>query len=221
MTGERKRMALADQRVLQSAALRIRVRAMPWVTVLLLIVAVAATGLESAEQASPEDTGLPIGQAAPAFTLKDQNGKPISLPSLLKNGPVALVFVRSADWCLYCKLQLAQLQRNLKEIQSGGGQVVAISYDSAEKLKRFSDRSKITFPLLSDPDSKTIEAYDIRNKQAPQEWGGVSRHGTFIIDQQAVIRAKLFQVSYQERPAVEGLIRALNQARNIKEERQP
>jgi peroxiredoxin len=35
---------------------------------------------------------------APAFTLKDQHGRDVSLDSLLKKGPVALVFHRSADW---------------------------------------------------------------------------------------------------------------------------
>jgi peroxiredoxin len=182
-------------------------------SVLLLTATLPASGLEAAEQTPLEEPGLAIGQAAPEFTLKDQNSKPISLESLLKQGPVALVFVRSADWCLYCKLQLIQLQRNLKEIQDCGGQVAAISYDAPGKLKYFADKCKIAFPLLSDPESKVIEAYDIRNKAAPKEWGGVSRHGTFIIDQQAVIRAKLSQVSYKERPAVENLIKVLKQAR--------
>ena len=60
---------------------------------LLLALAAAA-----AEPAAPETTGLAVGQKAPAFTLKDQNGRDVSLDSLLKKGPVALVFHRSADW---------------------------------------------------------------------------------------------------------------------------
>jgi cytochrome oxidase Cu insertion factor (SCO1/SenC/PrrC family) len=52
----------------------------------------------AAEPAAPENTGLAVGQMAPAFTLKDQNGRDVSLDSLLKKGPVALVFHRSADW---------------------------------------------------------------------------------------------------------------------------
>lgn len=42
--------------------------------------------------------GLPVGDKAPAFTLKDQDGKERSLQDLLKKGKVALVFYRSADW---------------------------------------------------------------------------------------------------------------------------
>src|SRR5215831_16584169 len=74
------------------------------------------------EQAPEEkEAGLAVGQSAPAFTLSDQNGKEVSLESLLKKGPVALVFHRSVDWCLYCKLQMIQLQTILKEIDATGG----------------------------------------------------------------------------------------------------
>ncbi len=52
----------------------------------------------AAEPAAPEHTGLAVGQKAPSFTLKDQTGRDVSLDALLKKGPVALVFFRSADW---------------------------------------------------------------------------------------------------------------------------
>jgi len=48
--------------------------------------------------APEEQTGLKVGTKAPAFTLKDQEGKERSLDELLKKGKVALVFYRSADW---------------------------------------------------------------------------------------------------------------------------
>ncbi|CAN5238256.1 hypothetical protein BH10PLA2_BH10PLA2_03220 [soil metagenome] len=44
------------------------------------------------------DDGPGIGGKAPAFTLKDQDGKERSLDELLKKGKVALVFYRSASW---------------------------------------------------------------------------------------------------------------------------
>ena len=97
-------------------------------------------------------------------------------------------------------------------------QVVGISYDSVETLQRYAKRGKITFPLLSDAGSKTIDAYDIRYKEAPAEMSGFSRHATFILDQKGIIRAKLFQLSYQERSAVDALIKALKEARNLETE---
>jgi peroxiredoxin len=187
----------------------------PRLTGLCLLVAVLPSiHLSADEEAPPVNTGLPVGQVGPAFTLLEQHGKEVSLESLLKKGPVALVFHRSVDWCLYCKLQMVQVQRILKEIEEAGGQVVGISYDPVEKLKRYADRTQVTFPLLSDVGSKTIDAYDIRYKEAAPEVSGFSRHATFVLDQKGVIRAKLFQLSYQERSAVDALINALKEARN-------
>ncbi len=57
-----------------------------------------AFNLIAAAPASPEKTGLVIGQKAPGFTLQDQNDREVSLAALLKKGPVALTFFRSADW---------------------------------------------------------------------------------------------------------------------------
>ena len=101
----------------------------------------------------------------------------------------------------------------MKQIEATGGQLVAISYDSAAILKRFSANSAITYPLLSDAGSKTIDAYGIRNKEAPERWSGIPHPGTFIVDTKGVIRAKLFLEGYKERHAPEALIEALKKAR--------
>jgi cytochrome oxidase Cu insertion factor (SCO1/SenC/PrrC family) len=53
---------------------------------------------DKAKPAPEEQTGLKVGEKAPGFTLKDQEGKERSLPEFLKKGKVALVFYRSADW---------------------------------------------------------------------------------------------------------------------------
>ena len=47
---------------------------------------------------APEQPGLKVGETAPRFTLKDQEGKARSLHEFLRKGKVALVFYRSADW---------------------------------------------------------------------------------------------------------------------------
>ena len=101
----------------------------------------------------------------------------------------------------------------MKEIEATGGQLVAISYDSAAILKHFSANSGITYSLLTDPGSKTIDAYGIRNKEAPERWSGIPHPGTFIVDTKGVIRSKLFLEGYKERHSVEALVQALKDAR--------
>ena len=49
-------------------------------------------------QSPNSKTGLKVGAKAPAFKLKDQNGKECTLDEFLKKGKVALVFYRSASW---------------------------------------------------------------------------------------------------------------------------
>jgi peroxiredoxin Q/BCP len=103
---------------------------------------------------------------------------------------------------------LVQLQRDLKSIEAAGVQVVGISYDDPKVLKTFSDRMKIGFPMLSDPESQTIEAYHIRNKAARGRAEGVPNPGTFILDRKGVIRAKLFLENFRNRHSTDELIGA-------------
>ena len=57
-----------------------------------------ASGAPAADPAPEAKTGLKVGEKAPAFTLKDQNGKERELSEFVKQGKVALVFYRSASW---------------------------------------------------------------------------------------------------------------------------
>jgi peroxiredoxin len=100
------------------------------------------------------------------------------------------------------------LQRDLKSIEEAGVQLVGISYDDPAVLKRFSDKARISFPLLSDPGSKTIEDYHILNKAAKGKAVGVPNPGTFILDKNGVIRAKVFLEGFRDRHTTDALIKA-------------
>lgn len=181
----------------------------------LVMAVLFAAALIAHGQAEPQTHEITVGQRAPSFTLKDQNDREVSLDALLKKSPVAVVFVRSVDWCVYCQLQTIQLQRNLKEIQAGGGQVVIISYDAPETVKLFTNRKKIAFPILSDPDSKTIDAYAMRSRQGAGDQVGSSQHGTFVIDQKGIVRSKPYLKSFEGRDAIDALVNALKEAKNL------
>ena len=103
---------------------------------------------------------------------------------------------------------MVQLQRDLKSIDDAGIRVVGVSYDDPAVLKTFSDRSKITFPLLSDPESKVIDAYHVRNEAAMGKAAGVPNPGTFLLDRGGVIRAKLFLEGYRDRHTTTALVEA-------------
>ena len=107
---------------------------------------------------------------------------------------------------------MVQLQSDLNAIQATGGQLVAVGYDSAEILRQFAAKKSITYPLLSDTGSKTIDAYGIRNKEATGRTSGIPYPGTYIIGADGVIRSKLFLEGYKERASTEAIIQGLKNA---------
>jgi len=169
-----------------------------------------AATLIFASSLQADDVGLDVGEKAPAFQLRDQDGKEVSLSDLTSNhDKVALAFYRSADWCPFCKRQLSGLQKDLKSLEQAGVTLVGISYDPVEVLERFSKEQKIGYTLLSDPGSKTIDAYQIRNKDVrPGRAEGIPHPTIFLVDSTGVIAAKLREESYRERPTVEEIVAA-------------
>jgi peroxiredoxin len=104
---------------------------------------------------------------------------------------------------------LVQLQKDLPQIEAAGVRVVAVSYDSTEVLKKFAEEHDITFPLLSDQDSKTIDAYGIRNRdvRSGSRQDGIPHPGTFLIEPDGRIRAKIFY-TVRKRHSSDELIKA-------------
>ena len=145
------------------------------------------------------EVGLRAGQKAPEFSARDQFGKTQTLETLRGLKGTVLLFYRSADWCPYCKGQLIQLQAAKERFERQGIKLAGISYDSVEILKYFSDRRKIDFPLLSDPDSRIIRMYQVLNAEAIGPNAGMARPGYFFIDTEGMIREKFFEAKYRER----------------------
>lgn len=145
------------------------------------------------------EVGLRAGQKAPDFSARDQFGRTQTLETLRGPKGTVLLFFRSADWCPYCKGQLIQLQAAKARFEKQGIKLAGISYDSVEILKFFSDRRKIDFPLLSDPESKIIRRYQVLNAEAVGPNAGMARPGYFFIDPAGVIHEKFFEAKYRER----------------------
>ena len=96
---------------------------------------------------------------------------------------------------------MGQLQTDLKQFEDAGLQIVGISYDSVETLKQYTDKNKVGYLLLSDAGSKTIDAYGIRNTElkSGSRMDGIPHPGTFIIDREGIVRAKLSEKGYKIR----------------------
>jgi len=163
--------------------------------------------------------GPRVGERVPDFSLTDQQGRTRTLASLSGPKGLMLVFYRSADWCPYCKTQLAELQQRSAELRQEGLGVAAISYDPVPVLADFSRRRNITFPLLSDPGSVTIRRYGILNTTVPEsntQSFGVPFPGTFMLDATGVVTARFFEPAYRERVTVGSIFATLGKRQNVR-----
>jgi peroxiredoxin len=150
-----------------------------------------------------EDLGPPAGSKAPDIGhLLDAEGKSHSLASLMGERGLVLAFYRSADWCPYCQAQLVELNSRYADFERRGYRLAGISYDSPEALQRFVFSRKIAFPLLSDPGSKVIDRYGLRDPAyaTGHRAHGVPRPIILVLDRSGVITAKLFEETYRTRP---------------------
>jgi peroxiredoxin Q/BCP len=100
---------------------------------------------------------LSTGDPAPAFTLDDENGKPVSLSDF--HGRKLVVFFYPAAMTAGCTKEACDFRDSQVRLQRNGYEVVGISPDPPDKQRQFIDKEHLTYPLLSDPDHATLEAY--------------------------------------------------------------
>ena len=125
---------------------------------------------------------LDIGTLAPDFSLEDQDGKRHSLKSLLEKGPLILYFY-PADFTPGCTKEACTFRDLQKDLVQARLRVVGISPQDADSHKRFAAKHQLNFPLLADPDKKTVKAYDL---DGPLGFG--VRRGTYLIGTDGVIK---------------------------------
>jgi peroxiredoxin len=97
------------------------------------------------------EVGPRLGELMPQFNLPDENGRIISLTSLLRSGPV-VVSINRGHWCPYCKLDLRSLAEINDEIERLGARAISIMPDSARFTEAYAAQNSLPFPVLSDID---------------------------------------------------------------------
>jgi peroxiredoxin Q/BCP len=128
------------------------------------------------------------GKAAPAFTLPDESGTPVSLKELTAKGNVVLYFYPK-DMTPGCTTEACSFRDNSADLKAAGAQVVGVSADSSASHQKFIGKYDLNFKLLADPDNKVTKAYGVYKKKSlyGREYMGIDR-STFIIDRKGVVR---------------------------------
>jgi peroxiredoxin Q/BCP len=136
---------------------------------------------------------LSPGDPAPDFSLSDAEEKPVTLMQFRGNRVV--VYFYPAASTPGCTKQACDFRDNLRLLQDAGFAVVGISPDAPAKLRKFRDEQALTFPLLSDPDHRVLEAFGA--------WGEKSLYGktvtgvirsTVVVDASGMVEHAFYNV---------------------------
>lgn len=136
---------------------------------------------------------LEPGNAAPDFTLDDQDGSPVSLADL--RGEKVVLYFYPAAMTPGCTTEACDFRDSLGSLQGAGYRVIGISRDQPSKLAEFRERDGLTFTLLSDPDHAVHAAYGA--------WGEKMNYGkkiegvirsTFVLNADGVVDLALYNV---------------------------
>jgi len=172
------------------------------------------------------EVGPQLGEAMPQFNLPDENGRLITLTSLLRSGPV-VISINRGHWCPYCKLDLRSLAEINGEIERLGARTIAIMPDSAEFTEGYATRNSLPFPVLSDIDlgySLSLDLIFWVGDQIRKLYGqaGVELekyHGNdayflpmaskFIVGRDGLVKARQVNIEFRERMESEAIIAQL------------
>jgi len=131
-------------------------------------------------------TTLKIGDTAPNFTSKDQDGNIISL-SDYKGKKLVLFFYPKAS-TPGCTIEACNLRDNYERFQSLGYEILGVSADSEKRQTNFRNKYSFPYPLLSDEDKTVINDYGVwgPKKFMGRTFDGIHRV-TFVIDENGII----------------------------------
>jgi thioredoxin-dependent peroxiredoxin len=133
---------------------------------------------------------LTVGQKAPAFTGKDQDGKKILLSDF--KGKKLVLFFYPEDDTPTCTEQACNLRDNYALLRQHGFEVMGVSPDEAIRHLKFQAKFKLPYTLLADPSKKIIDKYGV--------WGEKNLYGrkymglirtSFVINEKGIIRVIL------------------------------
>jgi peroxiredoxin Q/BCP len=128
---------------------------------------------------------MKAGDPAPNFEGLTSDGTKLSLRDLVGRKNVVLYFYPKDD-TPGCTKEACSFRDNIKPIRDLGAEVVGVSLDSVGSHKKFADKYRLPFPLLSDKEKRITNAYGVLN-----ESGTFASRVTYIIDKEGKI-ARIF-----------------------------
>jgi len=142
---------------------------------------------------------LKTGTIAPDFSLPDQNGEMHALTDY--RGQKVVLYFYPKDMTSGCTKQACAFGELYPQFREKGAVVLGVSKDSVTSHKKFEEKYGLPFTLLSDTETKTIQAYDVWKEKTlyGRKYMGVVRT-TYLIDENGTIVKALGNVKAAENP---------------------
>ena len=136
---------------------------------------------------------LSPGDAAPDFTLPDDQGGEVSLSGL--RGRKVIVYFYPAAMTPGCTTQACDFSDNISSLRGEGYEVLGISPDSPTKLAKFREKDGLSITLLSDADRAVMDAYGAfgEKKLYGKTVEGVIR-STVVVDEEGAVSHAFYNV---------------------------
>jgi thioredoxin-dependent peroxiredoxin len=143
---------------------------------------------------------LQPGDKAPDFTVNDQDGKPVKLSDL--RGKKVVLYFYPKDMTPGCTVEACNLRDNYKLMQKQGFEVLGVSTDPEKMHRKFIEKEKLPFRLLSDPNKVVHDAYGtwVEKSMYGRNYMGTARM-TFVIDENGVLEDVIGKVDTKNHAA--------------------
>ena len=136
------------------------------------------------------------GDLVPAFEAIDTEGRQVKSGDL--KGRKYVVYFYPKDFTPGCTMQADEFSRDYEEFQENGIEILGISPDDVNSHKKFCEKMKIRYPLLSDTDKKVSKIFDVWSKKKfmGREYMGVVR-SSFLVNE----KGRIFKLYSRVKPA--------------------
>lgn len=140
---------------------------------------------------------LKIGDMAPDFTARNQNGEEVSLSDY--RGKKVILYFYPKDNTPGCTKESCDFRDNYETLTKDGFEVIGVSADSEKSHQKFIEKFDLPFTLISDSEKEVLKLYGAwgRKKFMGKEYDGILRK-TFLIGADGKIEQIIEKVKTKE-----------------------
>ena len=133
-----------------------------------------------------ETKELKVGAKAPAFSLKNTEGKTVKLSDY--KGKKVVIYFYPRDMTPGCTKEACGFRDDYAQLKKRGVEVLGVSADNQASHQKFTDQYSLPFTLLSDPDHEMMEKYGAwgEKRMYGKKFMGILRI-TYVIDEDGKI----------------------------------